>query len=81
MVALKNSRQYIVNYTLGQLEQLLNPSNFYRINRKTIANISSIKSMQMERNYKWMVQLQPEPDFKVAIPSEKLSQFKSWVCQ
>ena len=38
MVTLKNGRSYIVNHTLAELEKLVNPTQFYRINRKVIIN-------------------------------------------
>jgi two-component system LytT family response regulator len=79
MVALNNERHYIINHTLSELERLLNPADFYRVNRKFIINIQSIKSLQMEKNYKWQLQLMPAPNFKVSIPTEKLANFKSWV--
>ena len=79
MVALNNGRHYIINHTLSELEQVLNPTDFYRINRKSIVNISSIKSLQMGKKYKWMVHLVPQPNFNVPIPSEKLTDFKEWV--
>ena len=79
MVALNNGRHYIINHTLAELEQLINPMEFYRINRKAIVNISAVQSLQMSKNYKWMLHLNPEPDFKVPIPTEKLTDFKEWV--
>jgi len=79
MVALKNGREYIVNHTLAELEQLIDPVQFYRINRKAIVNIDAVKSLQMGKNYKWMLHLEPVPDFKVPIPTDKLTDFKEWV--
>lgn len=79
MVALTNGREYIVNHTLAELEELLDPTHFYRINRKAIVNIDAVQSLQMGKNYKWMLHLNPTPNFKVPIPTEKLTDFKEWV--
>jgi len=79
LVVLKNGRQYIVNHTLAELEQLLHPKYFYRINRKVIVNLEAVYSLQMGKNYKWMLNLAPEPDFTVPIPTDKLTHFKAWV--
>ena len=79
IVALTNGREYIVNHTLAELEELINPTNFYRINRKIIVNIAAVQSLQMGKNYKWMLHLNPTPNFKVPIPTEKLTDFKEWV--
>lgn len=79
LVVLKNGRQYIVNHTLAELAQLLNPKYFYRINRKIIVNLEAIHSLQMEKNYKWKLNLTPAPDFKIPIPTDKLTHFKTWV--
>lgn len=80
LVVLKNGRQYIINHTLAELEQLLHPKYFYRINRKVIVNLEAVHSLQMGKNYKWMLNLAPAPDFKVPIPTDKLTHFKQWVC-
>lgn len=79
LVALKNGREYIVNHTLAELEQLLDPAEFYRINRKAIVNIDAVQSMQMGKNYKWVLHITPTPDFKISIPTDKLTHFKEWV--
>lgn len=79
MVAMNNDRHYIINHTLSELEQLLNPTQFYRLNRKSIVNLSSIKSLEMGKNYKWRCQLNPTPSFDMPIPTDKLSEFKDWV--
>lgn len=81
LVVLNNGRQYIIDHTLGELDNLLDPTNFYRVNRKTIVNISSIASLQMAKSYKWMLHLDPKPDFPISIPKEKLTAFKTWICQ
>ena len=80
LVVLKNSRQYIINHTLAELEQLLHPKYFYRINRKVIVNLEAVHSLQMGKNYKWMLNLAPTPNFKIPIPTDKLTHFKQWVC-
>lgn len=79
LVVLKNGRQYIINHTLAELQQLLNPKYFYRINRKVIVNLEAIHSLQMGKNYKWILNLAPTPDFKISIPTDKLTHFKQWV--
>ena len=37
--------QYIIDYTLDQLETILQPKNFFRINRKIILYIQSIEKV------------------------------------
>lgn len=79
MVATHADRHYIINHTLGELEQLLDPSQFYRLNRKTMLNLEAIKNLEMGKNYKWRCHLNPTPSFDVPIPTDKLSDFKEWV--
>ena len=41
----KNGKRYPVDYTLDQLEVLLDPNSFFRINRKVIINIEVIQKV------------------------------------
>ncbi len=52
MVLLVNSKgkRFPVDFNLDQLEEILNPSEFFRINGKVILNINSIEKMTIYFN-------------------------------
>ena len=53
----KEGRKYLVNKTLKELEEELDPRKFYRANRKYIIHISSIKSYRASEKVKIQVEL------------------------
>lgn len=74
------SRQkYIVDYTIEELEQMLDPQQFYRANRAFILNIKAIGQIHNYFNGKLKLQLQPEIDREVLISREKATEFKEWM--
>lgn len=79
-IKLRNGKKIPIEYSLKKLEEQLNPINFYRINRKYIIHISSIKKMYYSSKSKVVLHLEPDsnaPNITVAI--EKLGHFKKWL--
>jgi two-component system, LytTR family, response regulator len=76
----KNGRKYIVDYTLDQLEDLLEPSRFFRLNRQYIASIETIKDVISYSNSRLKIVFQNPPNKEDIIMSrEKVEAFKSWL--
>lgn len=76
----QNGRKYLIDYTLEQLEDMLDPQNFYRINRKYIVSIGAIKSVAAYTNSRLKVLLKEPPDKEdVLISREKVETFKAWL--
>jgi two-component system, LytTR family, response regulator len=72
------SRKFIVDYTLETLEDLLDPSVFYRVNRSFILNIHSIKDVMMYSNSRLKITLTQEFDKEIIVSREKVNDFKEW---
>lgn len=77
----KAGRNYIVNFTMEKLSQLIDPQVFFRVNRKILVHIESIKEFQTGKKGKLELKLEPEPDFLVSVPEEKMRLFKAWINQ
>lgn len=76
----QNGRKYLIDYTLEQLEDMLDPQDFYRINRKYIVSIGAIKSVAAYTNSRLKVLLKEPPDKEdVLISREKVETFKGWM--
>lgn len=76
----QNGRKYLIDYTLEQLEEMLDPQDFYRINRKYIVSIGAIKSVAAYTNSRLKVLLKEPPDKEeVLISREKVEAFKGWM--
>ncbi|MBD3749218.1 MAG: response regulator transcription factor [Sphingobacteriales bacterium] len=74
-------KDYVIDYTLEQLEAELNPEIFYRANRQFLISRSSIKEMELYFNGRLSLKLQPETEHQVLISKAKVSDFKKWLGQ
>lgn len=74
-----NSKRFIVNYTLDQLEDLLYDRNFFRANRQLIVNISAVKKVEPYFKGRLLLQTQPSPKDDQIVSSSKASAFKNWL--
>jgi DNA-binding LytR/AlgR family response regulator len=75
----QDGRKFIIDYTLEQLENLLNPSRFYRLNRKYIASYDSIEGIFLYSNSRMKVKLNRCEDNEILISREKTASFKAWL--
>uniref|UniRef100_UPI0040495F01 LytR/AlgR family response regulator transcription factor n=1 Tax=Flavobacterium sp. TaxID=239 RepID=UPI0040495F01 len=73
------NRDYLLDITLEQLEYELNPELFYRISRKFIIPLQSIKEIQMHSNSRLKVILPTYKEEEVIVSREKVQDFKSWI--
>jgi DNA-binding LytR/AlgR family response regulator len=77
-----NSTPAIIDYSIEQLDLILDPTRFCRINRSTIVNIEAIEDIQMYFNNRLIVKIkgcQIENDLIVS--REKVMLFKKWLDQ
>jgi DNA-binding LytR/AlgR family response regulator len=73
-----DGQKYIVeNYTLEDLEELMNPRLFYRANRQSIINIEAIQSIKPHDTQKLTLVLKPTKT-EQDISREKAPAFKKW---
>jgi DNA-binding LytR/AlgR family response regulator len=73
-----DGQKYVIdNYNMEEMEDILNPKDFYRANRQCIVNIESILTIKPHHTQKLSLVLKPakaEQD----ISREKASSFKKW---
>lgn len=75
----KKGKRYPVDYTLDELEELLSPERFFRINRKTILHIHTINKVATHLNSRLYIQADfLEGDFAV-VSRDRVSSFKEWL--
>lgn len=75
----KENRRYIVDYTLEQLESLLDPKYFFRINRKYIVSIQAIHKVSKYFNSRLKVYLKPHIEDEILISRAKVKDFMDWL--
>lgn len=75
------NKRYIIDHTLEELNQMLDPKIFFHLNRQFLCNINSIKSISTYFNGKLKIQLKPEVNEEVLVSREKANDFKNWLNQ
>lgn len=80
LVLKENNRKYIIDHTLEELEsQLLNPDQFFRINRKFIINIEAIKEVNPYFNSRLKVHLIKGSENDLIVSRDRVHEFKQWL--
>ncbi|MBN1819089.1 MAG: response regulator transcription factor [Prolixibacteraceae bacterium] len=75
----QTGQSYDINYSLEQLENLNNPNQFFRINRKYIVNRSSIKDIVSYSTNKLKVSIDKISDTETFVSRSRLKDFRSWL--
>jgi len=70
---------YVVDYTLGGLEELLDPLHFKRINRRYLITHKAIRDVITLSSSKLKVILEHSEDDEVYISRERVASFKEWL--
>lgn len=74
-----DGRNYLLDKTLDQLEDDLEPQTFYRINRKFYVNINAIKDMVSYTNSRLQIKLKAYNEQEVIVARERVKDFKAWL--
>lgn len=73
----QNGKKYELNYSLGQLEEMLDPAKFFRISRQCIVHIDSVQQATVYSNARLKLQL---VDGEEAVVSrERVAGFRDWM--
>jgi len=75
----KSGRDYGINYSLDQLEDLLDPAQFFRINRKFIVSLSAISDIISYSNSRLKVKLHSNESNDLIVSREKVQDFRKWL--
>ena len=75
----KDHKKVIIDKTLDQLVGLIDPKDFYRINRKYIVPISSINKIHPYFNSRLKLEMNYNYGDELIVSREKASAFKDWL--
>ncbi len=74
-----DNRNYLIDNSLEVIEKELNPNQFFRISRKFIIPLHSVKEIQMYSNSRLKIILPTYKEDEVIVAREKVSDFKTWI--
>ncbi|MBK5280159.1 MAG: response regulator transcription factor [Bacteroidia bacterium] len=75
----KDSRKHILDFTIEQLDGLVNPDRFFRINRKYLVAADSIQDMISYTNSRLRLVLKTSDDAEIIVARERVQEFKDWL--
>jgi len=74
-----DNRSYLIDSTLEELENELEPQTFFRVSRKFFVNINAIKDMVSYTNSRLQIKLNSYNDQEVIVSRERVRDFKDWL--
>ncbi|OZV70077.1 LytR/AlgR family response regulator transcription factor [Winogradskyella aurantia] len=72
-------RDYLLDMTLDQLEDELEPHLFFRVSRKFYVNINAIKDIISYTNSRLQIKLNHYKEQEVIVARERVKDFKGWL--
>jgi DNA-binding LytR/AlgR family response regulator len=78
IVNIQNER-YLLETTLEELESQLDPTEFFRINRKMILSTACITRIEPHTNNRLLLNVSPVFSEEVVVSRHRTSEFKSWL--
>jgi len=79
LMVMKNKSEYPVDESLEELTQVMNPKDYFRINRKYLVKITAIANVHIYPKSHLKLELNPLPTEEVFVSIDKVSTFKKWL--
>lgn len=76
---IEDGKSYPIDPSLSQLEKVLNPNQFFRINRQYIVARRAIQHIYMVSPTKMKVILKPKPELDLFTSIDRMGRFKNWM--
>jgi DNA-binding LytR/AlgR family response regulator len=74
-----NGTKYLLENNLGQLEEQLQPSSFYRVNRHLLVNIEAVKKVHTWLGGRLKLEIAPSTTAETVVSRERVNGFKEWL--
>ncbi len=72
-------KRFPLDHSLEQLEGMLNPLEFFRINRQYLVTIKGISEIHSYFNSRLLLKLNPETPTEVIVSRDRVADFKRWM--
>jgi len=74
-----HAHTYCIDYALDQLEPMLDPEKYFRINRKYIVSIDACSNILAWTNSRLRLKIDGIDDSDIIVARERVAEFKSWL--
>jgi DNA-binding LytR/AlgR family response regulator len=72
-------RHYYLDHSLEQVESLVDPDHFFRVNRKFLVARDAIKDIISYTNSRLKLSLSQPAEEEIIVSREKVKEFKRWL--
>ena len=74
----ENRKKYIIDYKMEELDDVLDPALFFRVNRTFILNINAIQDVIVYSNSRLLICPKATFDKEIVVSRERVQEFKDW---
>jgi DNA-binding LytR/AlgR family response regulator len=74
-----DNKKFVVDYTMDELEDMLDPERYFRISRSFYISVNSVDQIHDYFGNRLMLQLKPAVDKESIVSREKVTDFKKWM--
>ena len=75
----KEGRNYVLDYTLDKLEELIDSKQFFRINRGQMIKLEAIRDISVYSNSRLKIFLNHYSEQECVVSREKVNDFRNWL--
>ena len=74
-----DNRKFVVDYTMDELEEMLDPKVYFRISRSFYVSVNSIEKIDDYFGNRLILGLKPAVEKEALVSREKVTEFKTWM--
>jgi two-component system response regulator LytT len=74
-----DNKKFVVDYTMDELEDMLDPAKYFRISRSFYISVDSVDQIHDYFGNRLMLTLKPAVDKESIVSREKVTDFKKWM--
>jgi DNA-binding LytR/AlgR family response regulator len=74
-----DNQKFLLEYRMEQLETLLSPAMFFRINRSYIISLPTVKEIHSYFGNRLKLYISPPPDKEIIVSRKRVNDFKEWL--
>ncbi|HWJ90187.1 MAG TPA: LytTR family DNA-binding domain-containing protein [Flavisolibacter sp.] len=74
-----DNRKFVVDYTMDELNEMLDPDKYFRISRSFFISVNSVAQIHDYFGNRLLLHLKPETDKEAIVSREKVTDFKNWL--
>ncbi len=75
----QDNKKYVVDYTMDELDEMLDPDKYFRISRSFFVSIGSVEQINDYFGNRLILALKPAVDKEALVSREKVTDFKKWL--